>query len=290
MSNRSSGLFVTSPSTPVSPRTTGYFTTHGTPTLQQEPGHRSSQAMEQIRYSVQRLQSGHLEETRIPDAEAQQREPVSPRKKWWWQKPRWKGVQNRLVTVMIACTMCVIVLSVYLGLALSKQLQLKQEWHVLLVLIILVTTMFFCHSLVRLCLDLTGGGDSDRRRGSTDFSRIPSIAGPGGYAMPREPIRVNTQAPDIIPGMKEPPPVYGLWRCSVRVNPNEFYWIRRQSSGQALTPTSPHTGSRRSMAMSPRPPSYLSDDGVSYAVNAVPEIRTMEPPLPIHPSERGRFL
>lgn len=112
MSNRSSGLFVTSPSTPVSPRTTGYFTTHGTPTLQQEPGHRSSQAMEQIRYSVQRLQSGHLEETRIPDAEAQQREPVSPRKKWWWQKPRWKGVQNRLVTVMIACTMCVIVLSV----------------------------------------------------------------------------------------------------------------------------------------------------------------------------------
>lgn len=32
--------------------------------------------------------------------------------------------------------------------------------------------------------------------------------------MPREPIRVNTQAPDIIPGMKEPPPVYGLWRCS----------------------------------------------------------------------------
>lgn len=81
----------------------------------------------------------------------------------------------------------------------------------LLVLIILVTTMFFCHFLVRLCLDLTHGGGAEWRRGS---ARIPSIAGPGGYAMPHEPIRVNNQAPDVIPGMKEPPPVYGLWRCS----------------------------------------------------------------------------
>lgn len=111
-SNRSSGLFVTNPSTPVSPGTTGYSRTHGTPTLQQGPEQRGSQAMEQIRHSVQRLQNGYLEETRIPDAEVQRPEVVPPRKKWWWQKPRWKGVQNRLVTVMIACMMCAIVLAI----------------------------------------------------------------------------------------------------------------------------------------------------------------------------------
>jgi len=109
MSNRSSGLFVPSPSAPASPRTTDYF---GTPTVLQGQGQRSSQAMEQIRHSVQRLQTGYLEETRIPDTEAQQWEVVPPRKTWWWQKPRWKGVRNRLFTVMIACTMCAIALSV----------------------------------------------------------------------------------------------------------------------------------------------------------------------------------
>ncbi|KAF8254153.1 hypothetical protein K440DRAFT_532996 [Wilcoxina mikolae CBS 423.85] len=177
-----------------------------------------------------------------------------------------------------------------LALALSLKYRLRQEWHVLMVLIILMTTLFFCHSLVRLCIDVTSTERS--RNGSVGFSRVPSIAGPEGYANPRTPIRVNTQSPQFNEGMKEPPPVYGLWRCSVRVNPDEFYWVRRRSA----TPNSPHTISeeatspiqRRSMTLSPRPPSYLSDDGVSYVVNAVPEIRT-EPPLPPHPSEIRRI-
>jgi hypothetical protein len=99
-----------------------------------------------------------------------------------------------------------------LGLALSLKYRLRQEWHVFMVLIILMTTLFFCHSLVRLGIDLTTTERS--RNGSIDFSRVPSIAGSGGYANPRTPIRINTQSPQFNEGMKEPPPVYGLWRCS----------------------------------------------------------------------------
>lgn len=41
---------------------------------------------------------------------------------------------------------------------------------------------------------------------------------------------------------------------------------------------------------SPRPPSYMSDDGVQYVVEAQPRsiAPTTEIPLPEHPSEAGR--
>jgi hypothetical protein len=104
-------------------------------------------------------------------------------------------------------------------LALALSMRLQQEWHVLMILIIMVATLFFCHSLVRLAIDLTIGGSPGNRDDTHDFARIPSIAGPGGYAMPRTPIRVNMQEPEIMSGMKEPPPVYGLWRCSYVTGP-----------------------------------------------------------------------
>lgn len=37
-----------------------------------------------------------------------------------------------------------------------------------------------------------------------------------------------------------------------------------------------------------RPPSYISDDGVQYVVEAQPR-STVYDPLPIHPAERGRI-
>lgn len=94
----------------------------------------------------------------------------------------------------------------------SRSIRLQQEWHVLMILVVLVTTLFLCHSLVRLCTDLAKSEATRDRSGA--ISRVPSIAGPGGYANTRAPIRVNTQSPEEIPGLKEPPPVYGLWRCS----------------------------------------------------------------------------
>jgi hypothetical protein len=96
-----------------------------------------------------------------------------------------------------------------------------------------------------------------------------------------------------------PPPAYGLWRSSVRVDPNLLHWQRvgdaatannndndrgsaissvvqsRQGSVTGL----PHAGSplaasapRSAVTASegPRPPSYASEDGVSYIIEAAP--------------------
>jgi hypothetical protein len=63
-----------------------------------------------------------------------------------------------------------------------------------MILIIMVATLFFCHSLARLAIDLTIGGSPGNRDDTHDFVRIPSIAGPGGYAMPRTPIHTSQHA------------------------------------------------------------------------------------------------
>ncbi|KAI5781816.1 hypothetical protein EDC01DRAFT_723096 [Geopyxis carbonaria] len=219
----------------------------------------------------------------------QRRQPATRNKKWWWQKPRWKGLQHRLVTLTIAGIILTILVAIYLGLALSKRI-LRQEWHVLLILVVLVSTVFFCHSLVRLFIDIINNAHAED--GPENFGRIPSIAGPGGFANPREPIRINTQNPEALKGLKEPPPVYGLWRCSVRVNPDQFFWERRENNNSQEMTTREQGISEESLSPTQelRPPSYISDDGVSYAVYAVPEVRTEQwPILPPHPSELNRL-
>lgn len=53
---------------------------------------------------------------------------------------------------------------------------------------------------------------------------------------------------------------------SVRVNPDQFYWVRQQSAiSEGRETTSPISG-----RVIPRPPSYAYDDGISYAYNPPP--------------------
>jgi len=110
----------------------------------------------------------------------------------------------------------ILILTIYLGLALSNHGG-TQEFHVLLILFILITTIFFCHSLIRLCMLLlhppAEGNDLERQN-------LPAMIGPGGYADPVVPIRVVLARDEEAAGIessatKVPPPVYGLWRESV---------------------------------------------------------------------------
>jgi hypothetical protein len=100
-----------------------------------------------------------------------------------------------------------------LGLALSNNIQ-NQQLHVLIILVILIDTVFFCHSLIRLCmLILKPPSDVER-------PRLPSLVGPTGYANPRQPIPVTLARDEEAVGIdseatKMPPPAYGLWRESV---------------------------------------------------------------------------
>jgi hypothetical protein len=185
-----------------------------------------------------------------------------------------------------------------LGLALSGR-SLGQDFHIIFILIILILTIYFCHSLIRLCMIAMRVGSGH------NASRIRSPMGPAHIANPREPIRVVLAHDEEAAGLESeatqiPPPAYGNWRYTVvghfsparvrvalltfelqRADPNLLYW-QRNDSHQEDPQHRPSTANR--------PPSYMSDDGVSYVISATPQTASSQEhsPLPTHPSEVGR--
>ena len=109
-----------------------------------------------------------------------------------------------------------------LGVALTAK-SLSQPIHVIFILVILLITVFFCHSLIRFCMHLLRPSSAGRNR-----SRIPSISSRDGFN-PDEPIRVHVATDEEMAGadgeecrmvrdskgLVAPPPAYGLWRSSV---------------------------------------------------------------------------
>ena len=214
----------------------------------------------------------------------------------------------------------------------------------MLILILLFIAIFFCHSLVRLCLLIVRGPppDDEPPSGPDPF---PQLYTPGGYAVPQQPIPVVLARDEEAAGIeseatKSNPPAYGIWResvvcfgypslsprltfgkamdtndfatCSQRVDPNRIYWMRNETSSTSASqsatsagssaPTSragdtsaignenSNSSSRPGTSATRRPPSYASEDGVEYVVEARP--RSIAPtgavPLAPHPSEVGR--
>lgn len=91
------------------------------------------------------------------------------------------------------------------------------EFSVLLILIILFACIFFCQGIIRLCLLIFRPKPSPDER---QRSRMRQMYGPGGYAVPRQPIRVVLARDEEAAGIeseatKTSPPAYGLWRESV---------------------------------------------------------------------------
>ncbi|KAL2071233.1 hypothetical protein VTL71DRAFT_12468 [Oculimacula yallundae] len=208
-----------------------------------------------------------------------------------------RKIRAKILSCFVSGMFLTLVLTIYLAMALSNRNE-SQEFHVLLILIILLTTIFFCHSLIRLCmmiikppLDIEPDLESQR---------VPAMVGPGGYANPAAPIHVTLARDEEAAGIeseatKLPPPAYGLWRESVRVDPNRIFWQRNQE----VVPPVPALPGNRSVERgvdgqrpetANRPPSYVSEDGVDYIIEAAPRsiAPTYDVPLPPHPSERGR--
>ncbi|PQE25644.1 U5 snRNP complex subunit protein [Rutstroemia sp. NJR-2017a BBW] len=190
-------------------------------------------------------------------------------------------IRNKKIRQKILLTL---VLAIYLALALSDKNE-TQEFHVLLILIILIITIFFCHSLIRLCMMII----NPPAEGDPGRQRLPSMVGPSGYAETSVPIPVALARDEEAAGIeseatKVPPPAYGLWRESVRVDPNRIYWQRNEAP---LNRSLSRLSERPSTAN--RPPSYMSDDGVGYVVEAAPRstVPGGEDSLPPHPAERS---
>lgn len=104
-----------------------------------------------------------------------------------------------------------------LSLSLTKNVT-SNEFTILLIIIILFATIFFCHGLIRLCM-LIVKARKDEQAVSNGQLR-PEMVGPGGYAVPREPIPVVLARDEEAAGIeseatKTGPPAYGVWRESV---------------------------------------------------------------------------
>lgn len=224
-------------------------------------------------------------------------------------------VRKHLVICGITGVVLLMLISLYLVYAISFTTLEGQTYHIFFILLIMIFAMVFCHSFARTCLLAT----KIARYGSTDLHRVPSVVGPLGYAQPAQPIHVvlardeeivnegvasdgstaSTAAATAATATKvtAPPPAYGLWRSSVRLNPNLLYWQRVDSapipetipeaphsqpststSESSSQPSSSSSSSSVSLATSttastqPRPPSYASDDGVGYVVEAQPRL------------------
>jgi len=66
-----------------------------------------------------------------------------------------------------------------------------------------------------------------------------------------------------------------------------MYW---QRVNQPNVPHGSGGSDHRERSTAGRPPSYVSDDGVEYILEAQPRSMIAEVHLPTHPSERGRIL
>jgi hypothetical protein len=115
-------------------------------------------------------------------------------------------------------------LRVDLALSITKNI-ISSEFTVLLILIILLVTIFFCHGLIRLCMLIMKGGRAEDEERAAAAARLPQVYGPGGYAIPRQPIRVVLARDEEAAGIESEttkinPPAYGLWRESVVCTPN----------------------------------------------------------------------
>lgn len=111
--------------------------------------------------------------------------------------------------------------SIDLGLALSNRVR-NQQFSILVVLVILIDAVFFCHALIRLCMKILKPPCED------EIPNLPAMVGPNGYANPAQPIPVALARDEEAAGIesdatKIPPPAYGLWRESVVCYPPQIH-------------------------------------------------------------------
>lgn len=197
-----------------------------------------------------------------------------------WVKSR--RARSLILRCFVSGIFLISMLTVYLSLSITKNIN-TGEFSILLIVLILLTTIFFCHGLILLCMLLVR---PRKQQGNMRNDVESGKYGHPGYAIPVQPIRVVLARDEEAAGIesetaKLKPPAYGLWRESVRVDPNRIYWQRAGSppppsslsSASSVADESEGTGPRNTQR---RPPSYASDDGIDYVVDVRP--RFIAPP------------
>ncbi|KAF3035861.1 hypothetical protein E8E11_005053 [Didymella keratinophila] len=227
---------------------------------------------------------------------------------------RGSAARGKLIACTISGSFLITVLTAYLGIALTNK-DIGQEIHILFILILLSITIFFCHSLIRLCMLMLNPPREVERQA------VPNLTAPEGF-QPIVPIPVRLARDDDIDSsdndmeldnpekekLPPPPPAYGLWRSSVRVDPNLLHWQRVEdnraqsaismprSTNTSVVAASTHDAPAAEPVDAPRPPSYVSEDGVSYITEAAPrsvappQEGSTSPPNGVHPAWRTSYV
>ncbi|KAH8720141.1 hypothetical protein HC256_000546 [Beauveria bassiana] len=183
----------------------------------------------------------------------------------------------RIRVVLLHCItsglFVLLLLAVYLGLSLTQHIQ-TNELTVLLLLIIVASTMFFCYNMVRLCRAVLRGNKPSNTASRERRARTPADMLRTGYAVPRRPIQVLLAHDEGADGRENAtntltPPAYGFWRESVRMDPNRLYWQRNEAARRQEPALESESQLEFAARSGRRPPSYASEDGVSYVVDAM---------------------
>ncbi|KAL8827698.1 MAG: hypothetical protein Q9191_003026 [Dirinaria sp. TL-2023a] len=153
-----------------------------------------------------------------------------------------------------------------LALRISKTVT-KPAFHAVSLVLIVLLSIIFCHDLIRLCMLAAAPKSRQDYRDAFLMQRqtaATSIARP-----PREPIRITFTRDEELglhdehhPVVEEdesialapPPPAYGLWRGSVRVDPDLVHWQRVEQSSDGFE----EPPQRALLSTFTRPPSYHS--------------------------------
>ncbi|KAL8904864.1 MAG: hypothetical protein Q9207_002987 [Kuettlingeria erythrocarpa] len=129
-----------------------------------------------------------------------------------------------MIASLISGTLLILLLTIYLALAVSRSTQ-STDFHVAMIVFVLVLTMAFCHSVIRLSMLTARLRARERRLGI----RQCSMADDDDYAQPETPIPVilardeelglhddaDANDDESLRPVQPPPPAYGLWRSSV---------------------------------------------------------------------------
>ncbi|KMU79172.1 hypothetical protein CISG_07535 [Coccidioides immitis RMSCC 3703] len=171
-----------------------------------------------------------------------------------------REAKRKMISCGISGSILAIVLAVYMTLALTTSIK-GREFHIFLILILMILTIYFCHSFVRLFMVASNcpsdeGPYDGRRVRFAEIDRPIHVR----FARDEEIAASDTEDDGQNSPIASPPPAYGLWRGSMRINPNLIYWQRVEESGSEGQSSSQTAEPRPSTAN--RPPSYVSEDGV----------------------------
>ncbi|GAB7356054.1 hypothetical protein MBLNU459_g6671t1 [Dothideomycetes sp. NU459] len=157
------------------------------------------------------------------------------------------GIRVRAALCVGSGLLLAALLTTYLCLVLAPDANVPTLFHILFILSLMVTTILFSHSIVRLCMACTHPSAKSKRHIRVDpladhhprhrrprYRDIPDLPALSGCAADGEPAR-PTATPgaadeaveataDGTPAHNVPPPAYGRWRGSVRVDPTLVDW------------------------------------------------------------------